>query len=297
MSNAKNHLITAIVLVILISPLVLTGSLTGYGRVAASVSFTQTVGCPDKVVTSVSPATGNASTPQALDIVVSNAAYFFSNNGEVFFLATDIFAVDSADASNVIEATTFSRELMPGCCVDGFNPLKYRATFNFGSANACKTFKFFVTTMCLGTSVTGQSEPGGSFTLDCPFAALSARARIDTRPPTNDDTFDVRETFILAPASNGIDPLTEDVTLQLGSFSITIPSGSFAKARNGRWDFAGEIGDLSFLDVQIRPLSGGGFDLRAKGAGANLDGTVNPLPVKLAIGNDYGSTTITAVIR
>ncbi|MEW6210696.1 MAG: hypothetical protein AB1631_20190 [Acidobacteriota bacterium] len=296
MSSVKNHLITAVILGIPISSPALIVPLTGYGRAAASVSFTQTIKCPNKVVTSVSPATGDASTPQTLDIVVSNAAYVYSSNGEVVFLATDAFAMDSEDPSNMIAATTFSRELIPGF-VYGFNPLKLRATFNFSSANACKTFKFFVTTICLGTAITGQSEPGGSFTLDCPFAALSARARIDTRPPTNDDTFDLRETFILAPASNGIDPLTEDVTLQLGSFSITIPSGSFAKARNGRWDFAGEIGDLPFLDVQIRPLSGGGFDLRAKGAGANLDGTVNPLLVKLAIGNDYGSTTITAVIR
>ena len=215
-----------------------------------------------------------------------------------------MFAVDSADASNVIPAPSFSYHLLPGCCVDGFNPLLFRATFNFGSANACKTFKFYVTTKCFGTAVIGQSEPGGSFTPDCPFAALTARVKVDKGPLTRDDQFDVQGTFILAPASNGIDPLTEDMTLQLGSFSTTIPAGSFVQAHRRcaqpfalcPLKFAGVIGGVS-LDVEIRPLRGGGFDLKANGADANLDEIVNPLPVTLTIGNDSGRTTVEARIK
>ena len=142
MSNLKKNLMTSLVLGILISSLVLIAPLTGNGQPTASVSFSPTIECPDKIVTLVSPTTGDASAPQTLKIVVSNAAYFFISNGEVVFLATDVFAVDSADASNVIVPTVFSLELLPGCCVDGFNPLLFSATFNFGSANACKTFKF-----------------------------------------------------------------------------------------------------------------------------------------------------------
>ena len=152
-----------------------------------------------------------------------------------------------------------------------------------------------MTTKCLGTDIIGESEPGGSFTLDCPFAALTAKVKIDKGPRTSNDKFDVQGTFILAAASNGIDPLTEDLTLQLGSFSTTIPAGSFAQARQ-RLKFVGVIGGVS-LDVEIRPLRGGGFGLKANGADANLDEIVNPLLVKLTIGNDSGSSTVEATIK
>ncbi len=221
----EKNLITSLVLGILISSLVLIAPLTGNSQPTASVSFSPTINCHDKVVKLLSPTTGDASTPQTLDIVVSNATYYMSNGGEVFFLATDVFAVDSADASNVIAATTFSLELLPGCCVDGFNPLLFRATFNFGSANACKTFNFYVTTKCLGTNIVGESEPGGSFTLDCPFAALTAKVKIDKGPRRSDDKFDVQGTFILAPASNGIDLLTEDFDPSAWKFLHHYPCG------------------------------------------------------------------------
>lgn len=296
MSNLNTSLITSLVLGILISSLMLIAPLTGNSQPAAAVSFSPTNDCPDKIVTLVSPTAGDASIPQPIKIVVSNAAYFFSDDGEVVYLATDLFAVDSSDASNVIAATTFSLELLPGCCVDGFNSLLFRATFNFGSANACKTFRFYVTTKCLGTVLIGQSQPGGSFTLDCPSGALTAKVKIDKRRRTSDDTFEMQGTFILAPASDGIDPLTEDLTLELGSFSTTIPAGSFAKANNGRFKFSGVIRGLT-LDMEIRPLKGGGFDLRANGANADLDELVNPLPVKLTIGTDSVSSTVDAKIN
>jgi hypothetical protein len=296
MSNWKENLITSLILGVLISSLVLIAPLTGNSQPTASVSFMQTTDCPDKDVTSVSPTTGDASTPQKLDIVVSNATYITSNGGFVIFLAKDVFAVDSADPNDVIAATTSSRELLPGCCVAGFNPLLFRATFNFGSANVCKAFKFYVTTECFGTTAIGQSEPGGLFTLDCPFDAFTAKVKIEKGPLTSDDKFDVQGTFILAPATDGVDPLTEDLTLQLGSFSATIPAGSFAQANNGRSTFTGVIGGVS-LDVEIRPLRGGGFDLKASGVDADLDQAVNPLPIKLIIGGDSGSTAVTARIK
>jgi hypothetical protein len=71
MSNLKRDLITSLVLGILISSLVLIAPLTGNSRPTASVCFSQTTDCPDKFVTLVSPTTGDASTPQALDIEVS----------------------------------------------------------------------------------------------------------------------------------------------------------------------------------------------------------------------------------
>lgn len=93
--------------------------------------------------------------------------------------------------------------------------------------------------------------------------------------------------------SNGINPLTEDVKLQVGTFSTTIPAGSFRQDPRGRFKFEGAISGVS-LEVQIVPLGGNDFQLKAEAEGANLSGTVNPVTVGLTIGDDSGSTAVTA---
>ena len=66
-----------------------------------------------------------------------------------------------------------------------------------------------------------------------PFAAFDAKAEIALRPRANDDAFEVKATFTLGPGSDGIAPLTEVVSLQVGSFSTTIPAGSFKVDKKG----------------------------------------------------------------
>jgi hypothetical protein len=48
------------------------------------------------------------------------------------------------------------------------------------------------------------------------------------------------------------------------------------------------------LEVKIRQRGGGRFEFRVEGEGADLTGTVNPVIVRIAIGNDGGSTAVTA---
>lgn len=48
------------------------------------------------------------------------------------------------------------------------------------------------------------------------------------------------------------------------------------------------------LEVVIRPRRGGSFELKVEAEGANLTGTVNPVPVSLTIGEDAGSTLVRA---
>ncbi len=50
------------------------------------------------------------------------------------------------------------------------------------------------------------------------------------------------------------------------------------------------------LEVKIRPLGGDTFRFEAEAEGANLAGTANPVTVQLSIGNDTGTTTVTAEI-
>jgi sugar lactone lactonase YvrE len=142
-----------------------------------------------------------------------------------------------------------------------------------------------------GSNTNNLFTPGGlAFSRFVPFASSSAKLKITAGPPS---TFDLNESFTLATNSNGINPVTENVTLAIGTFSVTIPPGSFQQIPKGRFAFAGTINGVS-LQVQIAPLGNNSFTFKAVGTGANLSGLTNPVTVVLTIGNDSGATTTTA---
>ena len=83
------------------------------------------------------------------------------------------------------------------------------------------------------------------------------------------------------------------MTLQIGTFSVTIPAGSFKRNPNGRFAFQGVINVVN-LQVQIVPLGNNIFTFKAEGTGVDLTGLTNPVTVVLTIGIDTGATTVTA---
>jgi hypothetical protein len=122
------------------------------------------------------------------------------------------------------------------------------------------------------------------------FASASANLTINTGGAPG---FDLNELVTLSAASDGISPLTEAVTLQVGTYAVAIPSGSFQLNPNGRYVFSGIINGVN-LDVQIAPQTTTIFNFKVTASGANLSGVTNPVTVALAIGNDSGTTTTTA---
>jgi hypothetical protein len=120
-----------------------------------------------------------------------------------------------------------------------------------------------------------------------PFASSFAKLEIAKH------RFDLKESFTLGANSNGINPLTENVTLQIGTFSVTIPAGSFKQIPHGRFDFKGVINDVK-LKAQIVPLGNNIFTFNAEGKGGDLTGLTNPVTVVLTIGINSGSTAVTA---
>jgi DNA-binding beta-propeller fold protein YncE len=120
-----------------------------------------------------------------------------------------------------------------------------------------------------------------------PFASSFAKLAIAKKG------FDLNESFTLGANSNGINPVTENVTLQIGTFSVTIPGGSFKLNPNGRFAFQGVINGVS-MQVQIVPLGNNIFTFNAEGTGVDLTGLTNPVTVVLTIGDDTGSTAVTA---
>jgi hypothetical protein len=124
-----------------------------------------------------------------------------------------------------------------------------------------------------------------------PFAALRIR-----RLEIKSDEFEMRGAFTLGAASNGIAPLTEDVIVQVGPYTGTIPGGSFKRHGEHKFKFEGVVAGVK-LEMEIRERDDGSFEFKAEGEGANLNGTGNPVTVGLRIGDDSGSTTVTAKVK
>jgi YVTN family beta-propeller protein len=139
-----------------------------------------------------------------------------------------------------------------------------------------------------------------------PFLAFNAKLEIELERQPNKDSFELESHFTLSStASNGIHPLTEAVTLQIGTFSITIPPGSFRRHEDGgEDDHAHEDGSFTFhgvIDgVRLKALIKRTGTLRyaflAKAKGADLTGTKNPVQVMLTIGDDRGTASVKADI-
>jgi YVTN family beta-propeller protein len=79
-----------------------------------------------------------------------------------------------------------------------------------------------------------------------------ARDRLGQRVP-NTDSFNLHSSFTLSSTAS-IDPVTEPVTLQIGTFITTIPPGSFTKQLEGSFTFAGVIGGVT-LNALIKPAA------------------------------------------
>jgi YVTN family beta-propeller protein len=86
-----------------------------------------------------------------------------------------------------------------------------------------------------------------------PFLAFSATALdIAFGAAPNEDSFNLHSNFTLTGTAPAINPVTQAVTLQVGTFSITYPPGSFTKQPDGSFFFTGVIGGVS-LKAQIYP--------------------------------------------
>ncbi|HSL02834.1 MAG TPA: SBBP repeat-containing protein, partial [Nitrospiraceae bacterium] len=176
-------------------------------------------------------------------------------------------------------------------------------------------------------SATGFGGSGGDafvakITTNLPFAAFRANAEIDLRHRPHHDEFQARHRhhedefeghhrphhdkfedefemtaiFTLGPNNNGIAPLTEAVTVQVGAFSTTIPAGSF-KQKKGRFTFEGVIHGVKLEAVLRSLMLGNDYEFKVEGKGANLTVTSNPVTVGLTIGDDSGSKTIRAKLE
>lgn len=125
-----------------------------------------------------------------------------------------------------------------------------------------------------------------------PVSFAAATATLVVTPRHFLPSFALDESITLgANSSYGINPFIQDVTVQIGSFSQTVPVGSFIKKRDGAFHFAGIINEV-LLSLTISPVSGNNFTFTAHGEGLSFS-PVNPVTVGLTIGGNTGTTTVT----
>jgi hypothetical protein len=100
----------------------------------------------------------------------------------------------------------------------------------------------------------------------------------------------------LGSTSNGINPVTEPVTLQVSTFATTIPAGSFTKSPFGTYTFIGVIDGVSFGAV-VQPTGSKPFLFRGgRGGGIECQRDREPVTVRLSMGDNSGKTSVNAVI-
>jgi hypothetical protein len=129
------------------------------------------------------------------------------------------------------------------------------------------------------------------------FAFPSFSNKLETRTfvtstGTVKTSFDLVSNFTLNSTSDGINPPTETTVLDIGSYQITIPTGSFHKNSKGYFVYEGTINGES-LELQIVPGKANTYTLKAEGTGTNSISLAVPVHIGLEIGNDVGAGTAT----
>jgi YVTN family beta-propeller protein len=155
-------------------------------------------------------------------------------------------------------------------------------------------------TVVATVTVAGNNTPNGVGIVPpppgVPFLAFNAKLAIQFGSIPTKDAFGFGSNFILSSNAPAINPVTEPVTLQVGTFTTTIPPGSFKKQKDESFTFQGKIHGVG-LGALIKRTGTLRYLFEAKGLGANLTGTVNTVYVTLAIGGDSGATSVTAHIN
>ena len=136
---------------------------------------------------------------------------------------------------------------------------------------------------------------GTGFVPGTPFAAFGAKLAIDFGISPNPDAFELLSEFTLGQSNNGINPVAEPVTFQIGTFATTIPAGSFTGTGFRPFTFNGMIGGVE-LGVRIEPIGTKRYALKAEALRPKLTGTKNPVPVTLTVGGDSGTVSVKADI-
>jgi len=128
-----------------------------------------------------------------------------------------------------------------------------------------------------------------------PFAAFNvAKLQINAQGFSENGSFTLGTTHAAAASTPSLDPVTQNVTLTAGSYSLTIPSGSFRKdGANLHWKFEGKIGAVRVnADIKQQGKSTTQFDYTFDVKGPNLTSEPRPIRVGVKIGLNVGTSSV-----
>ena len=130
---------------------------------------------------------------------------------------------------------------------------------------------------------------------DIPFAEFvieEAELELDDGDAWTEDEFEVEGFFVLGDGNDGINLPGDVVTVVFGTFSQTIPAGSFVRDDDDEgFEFDGTLPDGSRLKVDID--DDGEFEVEGKDLDLSGNDPNGSVFFSLQIGDDIGETTIT----
>jgi YVTN family beta-propeller protein len=196
-------------------------------------------------------------------------------------------ATNTVTATVAVGAAPFAVAVTP----DGTHAYVANSASNNVSVIATAT-NTVTATVAVGSGPIGVGIIPPSTTV--PFLAFSAQLQIAFGRAPNQDAFALESSFTLSSTAPAINPVTQPVALQVGTFSTTIPPGSFKKTGQ-LFTFAGVVNGVS-LQALVTPTGTLRYAFAASAQRASLTGTTNPVPVTLTIGGNSGTTSVKAII-
>jgi hypothetical protein len=125
-----------------------------------------------------------------------------------------------------------------------------------------------------------------------PFQNLSISGeQVKFQDSSKGDSFSVNGQFTLAASSPGYNPLTDSFSIQFGSATLVVPSGSFSTSGNSSFAFNGQIG-TALVQVQLTQIATTQFGFQVSAKALNLAGTQIPVPIQLTAGVNVGSGSV-----
>ena len=138
-------------------------------------------------------------------------------------------------------------------------------------------------------TVVATVPSGGSGVAIVPPVHFSA---FSTKVDISSAGFDLQATATLGTRGT-INPPAQPLTLRVGTYTVTVPAGSFKTGPKGTFTFEGTINGVA-LQIRIVPLGGNSYSVQVDGSGVDLTGLTNPVTVTLTVGNNTGTTPVNA---
>lgn len=136
----------------------------------------------------------------------------------------------------------------------------------------------------------GSAAFGTIFKIDfsLPFSSFSAKLDTTSGPPPG---FQLQAFFTQGAGASAIDPVSQGMTLTVGSYTVVISPGSFRQMKKGSWVYEGTIAGVT-LNIRISQSGANLYTLQVDASGVDLTALKKPVTVTLALGNNSGTTQV-----